>query len=260
MSVRLSCSGCGGTVSADDAALRRRLAVCSRCNTIVRVAGEDLTSDRDSALHPQAPRGVVVDRRGERDLSICAERPRGAWAFNELTRAAGWTAGLVSALVCWTVFGWTAIGLGLPLGLAAFVTTARMQRRHRPVELRGGLLLPSDPAQKALAVADLQQVYPAVSHMDLGGDSASSTPNVFALTERGDRVLLVGPVASEQVAAYIGRVLESEMQLFDRDPGLDSTNWASFRVAAQHVTRGETERSEATLTSPSSSGVLAKPA
>jgi hypothetical protein len=229
MAAQLSCSRCGGTVSIDEAALRRSLAVCSHCNAILRTR-EQRVPESDAYLQP--PAHVVVERSGENDLSISARRPGGAWALTRATSMSGWAAGLAGAAACSASFGWLAAVAGLPIGLAAFAVAAKLQRRHRPIELRGGLLLPSDPDQHPVAVSDLQQIYSAVCHLDLGGDSAFTTSNVFALTLQGDRVLLMGPLESEPVALYIQQLLEAELQIYELPTHAESTPHESRERAA----------------------------
>ena len=215
MAYRLRCSGCGRTVTADQAAIRRELAVCPDCNAILQVTCEGDRQERETILHRRMPEAVAVERHSPRNLSIRAKRDRAAWTLNRRTFLFAWAGGLgVGACLALSVGPGYGL-LGILAGLACFAAAAKFQREHPPLELRGGYLIPSPKSQGPLAVTDVQQIYSALCHVGLGGDTSYSTANVFALTHKGERVLLLGPLQSEQDALYIEQVLESEFQLFD---------------------------------------------
>ena len=99
--------------------------------------------------------------------------------------------------------------------IAIFVVAGR-QKNLPPLELREKTLFPKAYGAKPVAVDAVRQIYSTFTRV------VTRNPNehfdqymVFALTNAGERVFLIGPLDSAESALYIEEQIEAELGIFE---------------------------------------------
>ncbi|MBN2086239.1 MAG: hypothetical protein JW748_13550 [Anaerolineales bacterium] len=239
MPLTIHCSMCGANISPDDSAIRRGVVTCTHCSTVQRVTESGTRkTGRDSAVSA-APEGVQIVRGRQGGLTITGRRTRQGVVLNppEIKRGAliGLVIGIavtaVSALVAvplMILFGWGMAGIIIPAlfleflpvtffsALIAIFAVAGRQQNLPPLELRDGALFPKTYGAKPVAVRDIRQLYSTTTRVLIRKpDEYIDQYMVFALTNAGERVFLIGPLDSAENALYIEEQIEEELGIFE---------------------------------------------
>jgi hypothetical protein len=94
MPLTIHCTMCGANVVADDLEIRREIAVCSHCSTVLRITNKGTEAYREALQSAAVPEGVVVQRLKPGSLSIAARRTTKALAINRPELVQGTLIGL----------------------------------------------------------------------------------------------------------------------------------------------------------------------
>ena len=99
--------------------------------------------------------------------------------------------------------------------IAIFVVAGR-QKNLPPLELRDKTLFPKAYGAKPVAVDAVRQIYSTVTRVvTRNSKEYFDQYMVFALTNAGERVFLVGPLDSAESALYIEEQIEAELEIFE---------------------------------------------
>jgi hypothetical protein len=198
---------------ADEAARRRALAVCCDCGGIHRVGRDGSLQAAGPAPRLLRPDGVEVIREPTGCLQVRARRRQGSWMVNHRTRIAAWTVGLAAGYgVAWQL-GPVGLLAGVPAFAIAFIAAAKLQLRLAPLRMAEGRIQPSAEESHRLACAEVIRIHAAAKRVRQSSTDSDTACSIYALTRSGRRVLLMGPVESEDVALYVGELLECERRL-----------------------------------------------
>ncbi len=239
MPLTIHCSMCGANIEPDDQAIRRGVVTCTHCSTVQRITESGTRKADGNSAASAAPEGVQIVRGRQGGLMITGRRTRQGVVLNppEIKRGAliglgigiaVTAAGALVSVPLLIIFGWAMLGIILPALLlqflpvtffaaliAIFVVAAR-QKNLPPLDLRDKTLFPKAYGAKPVAVGSVRQIYSTCTRV------ITRNPNeyfdqymVFALTNAGERVFLIGPLESAESALYIEEQIEAELGIFE---------------------------------------------
>jgi hypothetical protein len=239
MPLTIHCRMCGANIAPADQAIRRGVVTCEHCATIQRISANGTRkTDRASAV-VSAPEGVHIVRGRQGVLTVTGRRTQQGVVINppETKRgaliglgigAAITAAGALVSVPFMILFGWDMAGIIL---LALFLTcvpvtffaaviaifiVARRQQNLPPLELWDKTLFPKTYGSKPVAVGDIRQLYSTTTRVLVRRpDEYIDQYMVFALTNAGERVFLLGPLDSAESALYIEEQIEAELGIFE---------------------------------------------
>jgi hypothetical protein len=266
MALTIHCSMCGANIEPDDPAIRSGVVTCSHCSTVQRITEDGTRKTGGVAAEAAAPEGVQIVRGGRGGLTITARRTQQGVVLNppEIKRGAliglgigiaVTAAGALVSVPLVIIFGWAMLGIILPAlllqflpvaffgGLIAIFVLAARQKNLPPLDLRGKTLFPKEYGSKPVAADAVRQIYSTCTRV------VTRNPNenfnqymVFALTNAGERVFLIGPLASAESALYIEERIEEELGIFELpvygDPDLPRREGESLPVSPREAPLG----------------------
>jgi hypothetical protein len=239
MPLTIHCTQCGANVVPDDLEIRREIAVCSHCSTVLRITAKGTEAYREALQSAAAPQGVVVRREKPAGLLITARRTAGALAINRPELVRGTLIGLAIS------GGLTAAGalLSVPLilifgkDLIAFIVISLLltfipgsiiavpasilvlsftHKTLPPLRLENGTVYPSMLGTKPLPAASIRQLYSTATKVMAGRTEQNFySYMVYALTTNGHRMPLIGPLDSPESALYIEETLEADLEILN---------------------------------------------
>ncbi len=239
MPLTIHCSMCGANIEPDDQSIRRGVVTCSHCSTVQRITESGTRkTGRDSAAGT-APEGVQIVRSGRGGLTITARRTqqgvvlnppeikRGVWIGLGIGIAVTAAGALVSVPLV-IIFGWAMLGIILPAlfiqflpvtffaALIAIFVVAGRQKNLPPLDLRDKTLFPKAYGANPVAVDSIRQIYSTFTRVVTRNPKEYFDQYmVFALTNAGERVFLIGPLDSAESALYIEEQIEGELGIFE---------------------------------------------
>jgi len=239
MPLTIHCTMCGANVVADDLEIRREIAVCSHCSTVLRITNKGTEAYREALQSSAVPEGVVVQRLKPGSLSIAARRTTKALAINRPELVQGTLIGLaisggitaaaaVLSVPLILIFGKDLIAfiigsllLILIPGsfIAVFASILVLSFTHKtlpPLRMDEGTVYPSMVGMKPFSAAAIRQMYSTATKVMVG----SAERNFFsymvcALMQDDQRIALIGPLNSPETALYIEETLEADLGILD---------------------------------------------
>jgi len=210
--MNLICTQCGGTVSPDGEALRRRFATCRHCSTVLHLGPEGLVV-HDGEPPGEPPPGVRVDERPGR-LALTAPWAQVVVGRRELIVGGGVAAvGLVAVTLAFDVMAGVLAGLGA--GIAATFGLAALRRGLPPVVLTDDALLAGHGMSPPVPRDRIRQLFVTETTFVVQ-DQRTQTIHLVALTTDDQRVQLAGPFRDVAEAVWIEETLEGRLGLLDR--------------------------------------------
>jgi hypothetical protein len=239
MPLTIHCSMCGANIAPDDQAIRRGVVTCEHCATIQRISASGTRKTDRASVVITAPEGVHIVRREHGGLTITGRRTRQGVVLNppEILRGtliglgiglAVTMAGVIVSVPLLIIFGWGMAGIVVPALILQFLPVTFMaaviaifvvawrQQNLPPLELRDKTLFPKTYGSKPVAVGDIRQLYSTTTRVLVRRpDEYIDQYMVFALTNAGERVFLLGPLDSAESALYIEEQIEAELEIFE---------------------------------------------
>ncbi len=239
MPLTIHCTQCGANVVPDDLEIRREIAVCSHCSTVLRITAKGTEAYREALQSAAAPEGVVVRREKPTGLSITARRSAGALAINrpEIVRGIliglAISGGLTAAAALLSIpliliFGKDLIVfivLSLLLTFipgtiiavpAAILVLSVTHKTLPPLRVENGTVYPSMLGTKPFAAESIRQLYSTATKVMAGRTEQNFySYMVYGLTTSGHRIPLIGPLDSPESALYIEETLEADLEILD---------------------------------------------
>jgi hypothetical protein len=230
---------CGANIVAGDLDIRRGLAVCSHCSTVLRITAKGTEEYRQALPTAAPPAGVTVRREQPGCLSITAPRTTKALVINrpELGRGvrAGLiiTAGITIAVALLSIpfvllFGkgilslvignlvLTCVPVAFIAVLASILYFTLADKSLPPLRLQNGKIFPSNLGVEPIAAGGICQIYSTATKV-LAGNNTKSSDNyfVYALLRDDRRIALIGPVDTPETALYVEETLEAGLGILD---------------------------------------------
>lgn len=238
MALKLYCTMCAASLDADDLAIRRGIVTCQYCSTLLRITPKGTEAYQDEIEHRPPPPGIKVTHASPNQVSITVPRSKGmASVINkrEVIKGAKIGTGLILALSGLIVlFGLALTLIGLPLGMALLPMACNVflwgiipailisifivgaaQKTLPPFEIKDDIIYPSMMGSKKLHKNNVKQIYAAVAKLNTGQGEPVTSASIYALTENGKRVPLVGPVTDEEMALQLEEIIEVELGIFN---------------------------------------------
>ncbi len=239
MPLTIHCSMCGANIAPDDQAIRRGLLVCTHCSTVQRISAGGTRKIEGDQAASAAPEGVKIVRGRQGGLTITGRRTQQGVVLNppEIKRGAliglgiGIAITAAAALVSVPliiIFGWGIAGIIVPAlfllflpvtffaaVIAIFVVAGRQQNLP-PLVLQDKTLFPKTYGSKSVSADAVRQLYSTTTRVLVRRpDEYIDQYMVFALTNAGERVFLLGPLDSAESALFIEEQIEAEMGIFE---------------------------------------------
>jgi DNA-directed RNA polymerase subunit RPC12/RpoP len=239
MPLTIHCSMCGANIAPADQAIRRGVVTCEYCSTIQRISASGTRKTDRASAALTAPEGVQIVRGRQGSLTITGRRTRQGVVVNPPETKRGALIGLgigaaitaVGALVSvpfMILFGWDMAGIIVPALILQFLpvtfiaaviaifVVAWRQQNLPPLELRDKTLFPKMYGSKPVAIGDIRQLYSTTTRVLVRRpDEYIAQYMVFALTNAGERIFLLGPLDSAESALYIEEQIEAELGIFE---------------------------------------------
>jgi DNA-directed RNA polymerase subunit RPC12/RpoP len=247
MALTIHCTMCGANVVPKDLEIRREIAVCSHCSTLLRITRSGTEAYRDALQTVATPAGVQVRRPKPGSLSITAPRTEHALAINRPELVQGTWIGVAISLGITAAAGLLSIPLVLLFGrdligiiavslvlifiptlfisvCASIVILAVAHKTLPPLWMENGVIHPSviavagpsTPGKHAIETKAIRQLYSTATKVVTG----STTQNyenymVYALMQDERRIALIGPLDRPETALYIEELFETDLGILD---------------------------------------------
>ena len=239
MALTIHCTMCGANVVPNDLEIRREIAVCSHCSTLLQITQSGTEQFRDALQTVRAPAGVGVRREKPGNLVITAPRTASALAINrpELVRGTliglAVSGGLTTAAALLSVpliliFGKDLIpfiALSLLLAFipgsflavpASILVLSFTHKTLPPLRLENGSIVPSMVGMKPFPAASIRQMYSTATKVMAGRtEQHFFSYMVYALTTGDHHMPLIGPLDSPETALFIEETLEVDLGILD---------------------------------------------
>lgn len=239
MALKLDCTMCAASLVADDLAIRQGMVTCQYCSTLLRITPKGTEVYQAEIGQRPLPPGFTVIHTPPDLVSITVPRSKSAGiVINKPEVVKGLKIGIgitvaVSGLIL--LFGiFLAIlfspefGLGLlpfacttfffliiPAVLVSILVVSAMQKTLPTFSIQGDTIHPAVMGSPKLQKKEIKQIYAAVTELNAGEEKPRITTMVYALTENGKRVPLLGPVGESEIGLQLEELIEVELGIFN---------------------------------------------
>ena len=239
MAIKLDCTMCAASLVADDLAIRRGMATCQYCGTLLRITPKGTETYQDEIGQRPLPPGFTVTHTPPDLVSITVPRSKSAGiVINKPEVIKGLKIGIgitvaVSGLIL--LFGIflslifsPEFGLGLlpfacttfflliiPAVLVSILAVSAMQKTLPTFSIQGDTIHPAVMGSPKLQKKEIKQIYAAVTELNAGEEKPRITTMVYALMENGKRVPLLGPVGEAETGLQLEELIEVELGIFN---------------------------------------------
>ena len=239
MALKLDCTMCAASLVADDLAIRRGMATCQYCGTLLRITPKGTEAYQDEIEQRPLPPGFTVTHTPPDLVSITVPRSKSAGIVinkPEITKGLkigiGITVavsgfillfGIFLALIFSPEFGLGFIPIScttfflliIPAVLVSILVVSAMQKTLPTLTIQGNIIHPAVMGSAKLQKKEIKQIYAAVTQLNTGQGQSLTTTMVYALTENGKRVPLLGPVGEAETGLQLEELIEVELGIFN---------------------------------------------
>ena len=239
MAMKLDCTMCAASLVADDLAIRRGMATCQYCGTLLRITPKGTETYQDEIEQRPLPPGFTVTHTPPDLVSITVPRSKSAGivinkpeVIKGLKIGVGIAVavsglillfGIFLALLFSPEFGVSMIPFScttfflliIPAVLVSILIVSAMQKTLPTLTIQGDTIHPAVMGNPKLQKKEVKQIYAAVTRVNTGQENPLVTTMVYALTENGKRVALLGPVGEAETGLQLEELIEVELGIFN---------------------------------------------
>jgi hypothetical protein len=204
---------CAASLVADDLAIRRGMATCQYCGTLLRITPKGTETYQDEIEQRPLPPGFTVTHTPPDWVSITVPRSKSAGivinkpeVIKGLKIGVGITVAVSGLILLFGVFlaiiFSPELGLGLipfscttfffliiPAVLVSILAVSAMQKTLPTLTIQGNIIHPAVMGSPKLRKKEVKQIYAAVTQLNTGQGESLTTTMVYALTENGNGLL-----------------------------------------------------------------------
>lgn len=239
MALKLDCTMCAASLAADDLAIRRGMTTCEYCSTLLRITPKGTETYQEEVEQRPLPKGFTVTHTPPNQVSITVLRSKSAGiVINKPEMIKGLKIGTVftiaiSALIL--LFGIflavvisPELGLGfipfsctafifliIPAVLVSILVVSASQKTLPTFVIQGDTIYPAVMGSAKLQKKEVKQIYAAVTQVNTGQKEPFISTMIYALTENGKRVALLGPIGDPEIGLQLEELIEIELGIFN---------------------------------------------